>query len=109
MLIGFLFAVICGITMPLAMLIFGDTSGKIVDYVSKASDGNLTDIKRQELDDKLMEDMRMFAINMCSVGVACIAFSYISNTLFSYTASRQVSKRIHHIILAFLSHLHGQC
>lgn len=105
MFIGSLCAAICGIAMPFAMIIFGNATGDIVDYASEVNSENLTDTKRQELADRFMENMQMFAINMSAVGIACIALSYVANTLFSYTASRQVSKK--RIITSFSTHVHG--
>lgn len=89
--IGVLFSVLCGITMPLSMVYFGDAVRYVVDYTTKVSSGNLTDIEFQEAGDELSQHIKMFAISMSAVGVATILLTYLGNVLFSYSASRQVS------------------
>lgn len=78
--------------MPLAMIIFGDATGLIVDYVTTVSAKNITEAVRQTEDETIMLQITKFAITMSLIGAASIAATYISNTLLTYTASRQVSE-----------------
>lgn len=77
--------------MPLFVTYFGDAVGYVVDYTTKISSGNLTDIEFQEAGDELTQQIKRFAINMSAVGFGTILLTYLGNVLFSYSASRQVS------------------
>lgn len=77
--------------MPLAMLVFGQATGSIINYVSKVTTGNLTDIQKDEAASEVIDFIQLFAINMSLIGLASVVLSYIGNTMLSYSASRQVS------------------
>lgn len=78
--------------MPVSMLVFGHATGDIIDYVSFVSNGNLTDIEKEEAANDVLDAISAFAINMSLVGLATVVLSYVGNTVFCYTSSKQVSE-----------------
>lgn len=87
---GALFAAACGVSQPFVVFLFGKITGNIVDYVTVVNTPNATETQIQEAADTLQNQTDEFAILLGVVGVALLLFTYVGNTLFSYSALRQV-------------------
>lgn len=72
------------------MILFGDITGDLVNYVYDQQNDNLTQEDKDMLSDKLYSSVENFAIQTCSIGVVTIITTYISTVLFSFSAVKQV-------------------
>ncbi|KAJ8942717.1 hypothetical protein NQ318_017016 [Aromia moschata] len=90
-LIASLCSILCGITQPYMLIIFGDVTGSIVSYVLVYNE-SLSDAEKIVLDDSLISDVEDFAVKTAITGIITIATTYISGVLFSYSAIRQIFK-----------------
>lgn len=90
--VGCLCAIACGVTSPLAMVQFGESTGAFATYAATVNRNNLTEAEMQKAGDDLMDSVKEFAIEISIVGVAAMLLTYVANTLLSHSASRQVSR-----------------
>lgn len=94
---GTILATLCGAIQPFFLYFFGKITGDIVEYVAVVSTPNITDSELQQAIDTLQYETNIFAISLAAVGIAMLLSTYIGNTLFSYSALRQVGKSVIHI------------
>ncbi|KAJ8922242.1 hypothetical protein NQ315_004179, partial [Exocentrus adspersus] len=90
-LIGAICAIICGVAQPYMLIIFGDVTGSIVLYVMDSNNDTLSQ-KQADLDERLWQDVTVFAVNTTIVSVVTILCTYVSGVLFSYSATNQIFK-----------------
>lgn len=64
--------------------------GHIIDY-STIVLSNATDAGKENAAAILTENAKYFAINTTSLGVSKLILTYLGNTLFCYSAARQVT------------------
>lgn len=61
-----------------------------MDFVSIVSTPNITESEHEQAVDTLQHATNNFAIFLTATGVAMLLSTYVGNTLFSYSALRQV-------------------
>ncbi|KAG5894746.1 ATP-dependent translocase ABCB1, partial [Gonioctena quinquepunctata] len=82
-------AIVCGVIQPFMMILFGEVTGSIVIYAASTYE-NVTEEKKLILDEKLMEDVQLFAIYATVIGLVTIVTTYLSVILYSYSSVRQI-------------------
>lgn len=103
-LFGSVLSIICGVSQPLVVYFFGKITGDIVDYAIVAYTPNITESELQQAADELQVETNSFAISLGAVGLGLLLFTYFGNTLFTYSALRQVGYRSSLISEHFLAY-----
>lgn len=73
------------------MYIFAKMCDEIITYYAVVALSNATEAEKQQATAQITEQTKYFAIQGTTVGILELILSYLGNTLFCYSAARQVS------------------
>uniref|UniRef100_A0A8B9GHR0 ATP binding cassette subfamily B member 4 n=1 Tax=Amazona collaria TaxID=241587 RepID=A0A8B9GHR0_9PSIT len=92
MMLGTLFAIAHGISLPAAMIIFGDMTDSFVASEDSDFPGNSTAVNTSDVLKKLEEDMTRYAYYYSAIAVGVLLAAYIQISFWTLAAGRQIKK-----------------
>lgn len=79
----------CGFLFPAMTYVFAIIAGHIIDYATAMS-SNATDLEKHQAMDTFLEQGKYSMIYVTLLGISILSLTYIGNTLFCLSATRQV-------------------